>query len=387
MVLSFSNIVQYLINQLSWISEDNPRGQNSIDDFFIRNDYSIQELKSVQGRNRCFAIVNLSDNRNYFLKQPKSFLTESIKSVVKESIVYDIIWKENNDLRSSLGECLPRMYDYNSDDIIIITSFLKDSDDFTDTILQANGIDGLIPFAKEVGTMLNLFHKNLGDKKKLKLFNKHYPFFKDSPPMALLGIDFSILEHQRRFRGDLSLYIEVIQQDSLWSKLVKTAINNWKKKSHETFVHGDFSTSNILISSGYQQREIPIYFIDWELSSVGNYLYDLATLKYSLLCLADTDKNKKLDTPAYIQLYEAFIEGYRIPLTNDDKKSINTFIALHYLNYFITKKLYKKDLVDPTESVKIQNLIIQYFPQKQDDTLSLPPKNPEIDSKIEQIDS
>ena len=380
MILSFSNIIPYVINQLTWISESNPRAQITLDDFFILNDYNINEFPLSDSRNRCFSIVNLSDNRNYFLKQPKNFLSESIKSVVKESIVYDTIW--NSDSLKSFTKNISRMYDYNSNDIIIISSFLKDSIEFRKKIenISVIEVNSLISIAEKIGKTLKEFHQVFKRNNNFQLFDIHSPFFRESPPLPLLSIDFSIIEHQKRFNGDLSNFIEAIMQESTWKALVKDSISHWKNPKYQTFVHGDFSIANVLVSN------TKLFFIDWELSSVGNYLFDIATFRYSLIRFELQTKNTVLVLSNYDDIFRSLLEGYGKQLSKNDTKIINTFIALHLLDYFIRQNL--QGTTDETAkllSTKIRNLINHYL-GKGNDVEKTPIKIPVQIDKFEQIE-
>lgn len=329
MILSYANIIPYVINQLSWV-----QSLNRFDDYITTGNYLVKENlgKISLSKNRCFSIEDKQDFfQNYFLKQPRNFIKDNVRPVVRESIFYQTVYN-NTDL--TIIEHLPFFYDYNSNDIILIFEFLSGFKDLQDVEFE---LHDKINFIVRIGEVLKENYENF--KTNLNIFEDFSPFFKEDKPLPLLEIDFNNIEFQKRFRGDLEPFILEIFKDNTFVEIVKKSQKYFNCPESATLIHGDLKFRNIMtdydqIFDGDNVSKALIYIVDWEFASIGNPLFDLATLYYYLIIENKFDiKNTK---QTYSEQFNKLLNGYGIPFpTHHEQDIINTFISLRIIDYLI----------------------------------------------------
>jgi thiamine kinase-like enzyme len=293
MILSFSSIIPYTINQLSWKRDIE---KVNMDNFFVLGYYTIREDAGSDNpsRNRCFSIENhIGSTMNYYLKQPKNFNRENINSINREQAFYELIEKYSENDFSEIKKYLPRFYDYNHDDFILILEWINKSQNLRDFREQAikkvkpivKGIKGGTTNIPELtlkekkasfnaGIILNKIHHVLREKEPL--FSPQSPFFFNTSPLPIFEIKEEILGFQKKFRPDLKAFISAFENKDLsFRDVILKAKEYWNTAENKTIIHGDFRTANILL----KENDF-IYFIDWEYAMWGCPEFDLASFYY-----------------------------------------------------------------------------------------------------------
>ena len=211
------------------------------------------------------------------------------------------------------------------------------------TVWKSDLLDGVInpDIAEVLGTTLAQWH-NFGEKNK----EARLQFMEDSL-FEQLRID--------------PFYRFVAAKNEALKPVISKLINELEGDK-TTIVHGDFSPKNIMVGMDDQ-----VYILDFEVTHVGNPVFDLAFLLAHLLC-----KKFRTDEPLEEKLLgasaERFINAYEVIRPIDSSLSLHTaLIALARVegkspvNYLDSSKQsalvnYTKDILGKGEEISIVDL-------------------------------
>ena len=211
------------------------------------------------------------------------------------------------------------------------------------TVWKSDLLDGVInpDIAEVLGTTLAQWH-NFGEKDK----EARLQFMEDSL-FEQLRID--------------PFYRFVAAKNEVLKPVISKLINELEGDK-TTIVHGDFSPKNIMVGMDDQ-----VYILDFEVTHVGNPVFDLAFLLAHLLC-----KKFRTDEPLEEKLLgasaERFINAYEVIRPIDSSLSLHTaLIALARVegkspvNYLDSSKQsalvnYTKDILGKGEEISVVDL-------------------------------
>ena len=211
------------------------------------------------------------------------------------------------------------------------------------TVWKSDLLDGVInpDIAEVLGTTLAQWH-NFGEKDK----EARLQFMEDSL-FEQLRID--------------PFYRFVAAKNEALKPVISRLINELEGDK-TTIVHGDFSPKNIMVGMDDQ-----VYILDFEVTHVGNPVFDLAFLLAHLLC-----KKFRTDEPLEEKLLgasaERFINAYEVIRPIDSSLSLHTaLIALARVegkspvNYLDSSKQsalvsYTKDILGKGEEISVVDL-------------------------------
>jgi len=211
------------------------------------------------------------------------------------------------------------------------------------TVWKSDLLDGVInpDIAEVLGTTLAQWH-NFGEKDK----EARLQFMEDS-----------LFEQLR-----IDPFYRFVAAKNEALKPVITKLINELEGDKTTIVHGDFSPKNIMVGMDDQ-----VYILDFEVTHVGNPVFDLAFLLAHLLC-----KKFRTDEPLEEKLLgasaERFINAYEVIRPIDSSLSLHTaLIALARVegkspvNYLDSSKQsalvnYTKDILGKGEKISIVDL-------------------------------
>ena len=211
------------------------------------------------------------------------------------------------------------------------------------TVWKSDLLDGVInpDIAEVLGTTLAQWH-NFGEKDK----EARMQFMEDSL-FEQLRID--------------PFYRFVAAKNEALKPVISRLINELEGDK-TTIVHGDFSPKNIMVGMDDQ-----VYILDFEVTHVGNPVFDLAFLLAHLLC-----KKFRTDEPLEEKLLgasaERFINAYEVIRPIDSSLSLHTaLIALARVegkspvNYLDSSKQsalvsYTKDILGKGEEISVVDL-------------------------------
>ena len=211
------------------------------------------------------------------------------------------------------------------------------------TVWKSDLLDGVInpDIAEVLGTTLAQWH-NFGEKDK----EARLQFMEDS-----------LFEQLR-----IDPFYRFVAAKNEALKPVITKLINELEGDKTTIVHGDFSPKNIMVGMDDQ-----VYILDFEVTHVGNPVFDLAFLLAHLLC-----KKFRTDEPLEEKLLgasaERFINAYEVIRPIDSSLSLHTaLIALARVegkspvNYLDSSKQsalvnYTKDVLGKGEEISVVDL-------------------------------
>jgi 5-methylthioribose kinase len=211
------------------------------------------------------------------------------------------------------------------------------------TVWKSDLLDGVInpDIAEVLGTTLAQWH-NFGEKDK----GARLQFMEDS-----------LFEQLR-----IDPFYRFVAAKNEALKPVITRLINELEGDKTTIVHGDFSPKNIMVGMDDQ-----VYILDFEVTHVGNPVFDLAFLLAHLLC-----KKFRTDEPLEEKLLgasaERFINAYEVIRPIDSSLSLHTaLIALARVegkspvNYLDSNKQsalvsYTKDILGKGEEISVVDL-------------------------------
>ena len=211
------------------------------------------------------------------------------------------------------------------------------------TVWKSDLLDGVInpDIAEVLGTTLAQWH-NFGEKDK----EARLQFMEDS-----------LFEQLR-----IDPFYRFVAAKNEVLKPVITKLINELEGDKTTIVHGDFSPKNIMVGMDDQ-----VYILDFEVTHVGNPVFDLAFLLAHLLC-----KKFRTDEPLEEKLLgasaERFINAYEVIRPIDSSLSLHTaLIALARVegkspvNYLDSSKQsalvsYTKDILGKGEEISVVDL-------------------------------
>lgn len=261
---------------------DNMSLINDIIDILKRDYNNMKVIKSFENAN-CNTVYLLEDNTNkYVLK----IATKSIRiSELKKE--YNII----NNIDKSIN--VPKVYKYFEDkDYAYILMEYIDGISLENLLKEKDNKD-IILF--ELGKLLkNINSINIPDKEPGEYYlNKQLEKAYNNMQKGLLDKE--------------EFLINKVQVDQ--TKLLKTLKENIPKDINISFLHGDFRPKNIIYSNN------KYYIIDFGLSHIGDYYYDLAIFFYYL------NKGERHD----------FLLGYGINDIDENKLQYYEYLS-KYLN-------------------------------------------------------
>ena len=211
------------------------------------------------------------------------------------------------------------------------------------TVWKSDLLDGVInpDIAEVLGTTLAQWH-NFGEKDK----EARLQFMEDS-----------LFEQLR-----IDPFYRFVAAKNETLKPVITKLIDELEGDKTTIVHGDFSPKNIMVGMDDQ-----VYILDFEVTHVGNPVFDLAFLLAHLLC-----KKFRTDEPLEEKLLgasaERFINAYEVIRPIDSSLSLHTaLIALARVegkspvNYLDSSKQsalvrYTKDILGKGEEISVVDL-------------------------------
>jgi tRNA A-37 threonylcarbamoyl transferase component Bud32 len=330
MIISYANIISYLINQLASSNSiflySNRNRIKWVDNYFTREDYVVTDLSEfIFSKNRSFSVIceNNHVDFNFFIKQPKEFNQFNRISLEREFNFYNIVINNNiNQIQDTLVD----FYDYDSTSFILILKWLKNSQTLKDRIAKC---DRNIVFLKEVGQNLFKLHQN----KTLPIhFKKYKAIYCNFYPSPIFNIDFDIdFDIQAKYQSNVIPYRIFINESQYYyldkdylSEIVKNAKEYWDK-NNENIVHGDFKTSNIITDNKDKS-----YIIDWEMTMFGPSSWDIACFIFSLL-LNCIDGLNEVNQKRFKDIFDIFKQGYTAKLDNDQ---IYTFLVLRIIIFY-----------------------------------------------------
>lgn len=312
--LSTYKIANYLVDNVQFNNPDAPVSWIDI--------YNLIFGKQDSSRNNCFFSFDKTGKHNYFFKQSKAFTDSNIQDARSEAELYRLLKRHSV---QELKDTLPRLLFFDNYNSVIVTEYL--------------------PNFQKLGSHPLFFYKNAG--KKLKLLHA-------------VCTQHTIAELRPRFKWihDFRLYLPIIlrmteadksalarkrnpyfNQLLVYLKSNKGHLIDWRNEwESETtgLIHGDAKAGNFG-SNGLQLK-----IIDFEYSSYGAWLWDVAAFIMSLLVTTNlpttSPPRSGLSTADIYPQIQKFCEGYEINTPKQQQQALR-WAGIYFLQFFLQSEI------------------------------------------------
>lgn len=335
--LSKQNIVHYLLEKGLLQKAQLVSGQYSVG--------------SVHSRNNNFVIEQGINNEQYFIKQvikEDPFLIDTLRM---EAAIY---WLSNEHSQfEPLKTLLPKLYDYDYDNHILIIEHLKNYQSLHQLQEQLLVFDTAI--AKQIGKSLAQIHIDIytasQEEKAGQLFKKILPW------IFFFGRDG--VRNQPETTNASKQLESLILSDENYCEAIK---QNGQKWEPNCLIHGDIKWSNILIENVEKGKKIKI--VDWETADFGDPCWDIAGVlqnylsNWAFAAQQNEAKRKKAFDKTHMQLaIQAFWNSYceeKNTTIREQKIMLSKsfqFAALRLLQTCIEASSYQQNLEAKTAGI------------------------------------
>ncbi|AEI49792.1 phosphotransferase [Runella slithyformis] len=308
--LSTYKIANYLVDIVQFSHPDIPVSRIDV--------YNLRFGKQDPSRNNCFFSFDKTGKHNYFFKQSKAFTDSNIQDARSEAELYHLFKRHSV---PKLKETLPRLVFFDNYNSVIVTEYF--------------------PNFQKLGSQPLFFYKKAGEQ--LKHFHSSYTL----AAIAGLRPRFKWIDDFRRYQP-IILRMTEAEKNALtrkanpyFSQLVaylktnKEEVAKWRQEwEFETqgLIHGDAKVDN------FGSNGLQLQIIDFEYSSYGAWLWDVAGFIMSLLVITNipTTSPPRSGLPAddiYPQI-QKFCEGYEIN-TPELQQKVLRWTGIYFLQFFL----------------------------------------------------
>jgi len=248
----------------------------------------------IIGRNHLVRI-DRTGGCSFTIKQPKDVDSTDAVTMWTEAAIF---WLSANDPEfAPLARWMPRYFHYHEPDKVLTIEFVTAGDS-----LMAKLIAGTAPPAllAEVGRAFATLHgpvtRATAAQPSRRLFNPYLPW--------VLTLGSGEIRYAPPTQIAASVLAEALRRPEVVAALARTRLD-WQG---DRIVHGDAKAANVLILDDGSIR-----LIDWEISALGDGLWDVAGMVQSLLVpnpLAPVESLPVLQAGA-APWFESFCAGYR----------------------------------------------------------------------------
>ncbi|GAC1349479.1 MAG: hypothetical protein NVSMB27_23010 [Ktedonobacteraceae bacterium] len=247
-------------------------------------------------RNRNYKVIT-ERGPGYLLKQGVG--TERIATLANEAAVYQLLQSDIGTHR--LEGFLPHCYGYDSEELVLILELLHNGQDMLEYHVNQGRFSTAL--ARNLGDALGMLHRLTKVPGKLGEDGQR---FSDRPPWVLSIHRSDLGLFQQVSSANIQL-IKIVQQFPEFCEHLDKLRQGWMV---ETLIHQDIKWDNcIVFAKPGSQRKTGLKIVDWELASMGDPCWDVASvfsnyLSFWLLSIPITS-----EAPP-----ERFIELARYPL-------------------------------------------------------------------------
>ncbi len=218
-------------------------------------------IKKKQTKNNTFEVF--SDNKKgVFVKQFTEFYEYPFNNLWREQLIRNYVPFYELALHADVQAAITGVLSADTDRQIIVTERIENLQRLK-AIIESSPNNADVIFDKIIDIINNL-HKTTNIRRNLKRKLEFTPYFFDR-----------ILSNSFRHRNKFDFVF--------WSKFQKhqDALSNFIKKywtKQDALIHNDLSLNNIFLA----ENNTKTYLLDWEYLSIGDSLWDFASLIYDL---------------------------------------------------------------------------------------------------------
>ncbi len=231
----------------------------------VDGDYMVTQ---TQNRNAIFKI-HLRNAKSLFVKQLVSFDQQNTYFLQKDATCLWLI--KNEEAYRELAQYVPEYYGYDPEKQVLIVEYLPEAKNLEE-VYQLN--KQLSPeVLEQVAKILASYHFPLEDRTST---NRAVQFFMRQLPWTF-QFAAAPLESNPQMYGNNPV-VQYLGQQTEFRQLMKETIEDYQFTS---LIHGDIKNVNFIL--GDQNKAETLKLIDWEISDIGDPLWDAAGLVQSLL--------------------------------------------------------------------------------------------------------
>ena len=266
MRLSISNIHEFLLDK-NLITTKN----------IVDGDF--QAVNHPAGEN--FFKVEMQPDKKYLIQQVRSF-DEKMTHLFRRGATA-LLAISNLDLFSDLKKHIPEFLSFDSEYHVLINSYLEDYvnlDEYYRYYLKIPDVlyDNLIQIVKKISLPLN--SENL-----LIPSLSHFP---RSKPWILQITESSVAENNELYESNYLIY--TVYNHPIFHTFLRSTRKKWEIKS---LIHGDIKWTNFMVHKEHDNHQV--YLIDWEMSDIGDPLWDVAGIFQNIISNIILRNEKELE--------------------------------------------------------------------------------------------
>ncbi len=230
------------------------------------------KVSQRQSRNSIFQVFLGDQPSGLFVKQLLSLDPQNAYLMQKDATAHCII--HQTDLLPQMRGFVPKYYGYEPGNHVFVTEFFSSATSVHELITQRKSLDN--EELNQMAFILASLHKDLSDQVEqtpaLEFFNRQAPW------MMLFGDqDHPLIKSSGQSMGAVS---QLIRQQPEFTQLLEELRYEW---SGDYLVHGDIKLVNFIRVADNGTESLKL--IDWEISDLGDPLWDVAGLLQSLITL------------------------------------------------------------------------------------------------------
>ena len=225
------------------------------------------EAHQMHGRNTSFYLKNPHD-KDLFIKQVESSPPTNAELLRKEAYTYQIL--KGLEVFQSFSPYLPHLYHYDQSQNLMIIEGMAGAKNLYEFYLQEKTFSlGVASLQAQVLAAYQVtVTKELYQHEWMQVFPVQLPSI-----FNIIQPDFAGAYNQASKQ-----LIELIQNEPELVQLIMQLRQEWKV---DTIIHGDVKWNNFLIKQNEDSDQL--WLIDWEMSDLGDPLWDVAGVIQSFL--------------------------------------------------------------------------------------------------------
>ncbi len=228
----------------------------------IAGDYT---LSQTQSRNSIFRI-SFGDKSGLFVKQLISMDSQNSYLMQKDATAQYLI--QHSDIYKKAKGYIPKYLGYDLKNHVLVSEYYPNAQNLLENILENNSLS--LTFGKELATLFTCYHQKISDKTDS---NSSLQFFTQQVPW-IMNITDSYMQSSMQNQA----VITTILNDKVLVDNLELLRTNWKT---ESLIHGDIKLTNFIITKSGAKEKLKL--IDWEISDLGDPLWDIAGLIQSYI--------------------------------------------------------------------------------------------------------
>ncbi len=232
-------------------------------DHLIDGAYRSIELRR---RNRNFKVI--TSGGGLFVKQVPGVFPEAVTCLEREAISYYLTTSHSD--FAALASVMPRFRSYDPHSHILTIELIQHSENFSELFFRTQAVSEAL--GASLGGALGRLH---ADGPRMMAHTDALAPFTREPPWAL-----TIAQDPKTNLGNATgghrELVQCLRSDRVLFDGLCFLRDHWQPTA---FIHGDLKGDNILVPLSAQTlQDCPLWIVDWELASVGDPSWDVASV-------------------------------------------------------------------------------------------------------------